>query len=48
MMKAWLLGEEPILILVEQIGFVHPNDQWKVEAALDLLEELKMCFGAVF
>jgi hypothetical protein len=40
-MKAWLLGEEPISILVEQIGFVHPNDQWKVEAALDLLEELK-------
>jgi hypothetical protein len=44
-LKAWLLGEEPLSILIEQISFVHPNDQWEVEAALDRLDELKASGG---
>jgi hypothetical protein len=34
-------GDEPLSILIKHIGFVHPNDQWQVEAALDYLERLR-------
>lgn len=41
-MKAWLLGKEPLSILIEQIGYVHPSDRWQIEATLDQLDELKV------